>query len=271
MLIDLREIRTHIIASAEDDPDRYKSVTAMAERLGLNYEVHRPVYVRANGIGCAIAHLHILASAQAPCLVLEDDCETTSHLQIRFEVPDEADAVHLGVCTVGIPLSDHPRRRVTFPVSDQPGEPKRKDRRVPRCILGAAVTTEYNEIFLRAHNMVSTHAYLYLGKEMIETVRGEILESLTIPWHWDVAMARLQKSRLVLTPRRPFFYQKDTKDVTLPETDLEPVPNPDELDDAWFERRLDTERSGHKLYYRILIYSLHRFRLGLGWLMGKLP
>ena len=115
MLIDLQKIPTRIIASPEREPVRYKEVTAMAQGLGLNYEVYRAIYCGDVMIGCALAHLRALKDAPAPCLVLEDDCVETPHFQQRFEVPDEADLVSLAMNTAGIALSDHPSPRLTLP------------------------------------------------------------------------------------------------------------------------------------------------------------
>lgn len=269
MLIDLREIPTRIIACPDNAPRRHKSVTAMAQRLGLNYEVHRPIYTGSDKlIGNALAHLRILRSTRAPCLVLEDDCEATPDFRARLEVPDEADAIHLGMNRLGIPLSEHPSSRLTFSL---PGQRVNETRRVPRYVYDGTVVSEYNEAFLRTHNMLGTHAYLYLKDEVIATVCTEILGSLAIPWHWDVAMARLQKQLLVLTPRRFFFYQAgDAYRFTFRETAPAPVANPDELDDAWFERLLDREQSRRRLLPRMYEYALVKLRRGLEYLVRKL-
>ena len=90
--------------------------------------------------------------------------------------------------------------------------------------------------------MLGGTAYLYLKEEAIELVSREIVESLIIRWPWDMAMAGLQKQRLlVLTPRRPFLYQRYDKQQTYSKTGLTALPNPEELDDAWFESLVDSE------------------------------
>lgn len=269
VLIDLRKIPTRIIACPDNAPRRHKNVTAMARRLGLNYEVHRPIYTGGEKfIGCALAHLRTLTGAQAPCLVLEDDCEATPDFRPRLEVPDEADAVHLGMCIFGIPLSDHPPPRLTIAV---PGRCPGETRRVPRHLFDGVVTSEYDGTFLRAHNMLDGHAYLYLKDEVIAKVREEIVGALAIPWHWDVAMARLQKQQLlVLTLRRPFFFQKGGACPPPGETAPMPVANPDELDDAWFERLLDRELSRRRLVPRLCEYARVKLRRGLEYLVRKL-
>lgn len=269
MLIDLREIPTRIIACPDNARRRYKNVTAMARRLGLNYEVHRPVYTGGEKfIGVALAHLRTLSDAQAPCLVLEDDCEATPQFRRRLEVPGEADAIHLGMSIFGIPLSDHPPPRLTVTV---PGRRPGETRSVPRHLFDGAVTSEYDETFLRAHNMLDGHAYLYLKEEAIATVCAEIVGALAIPWHWDVAMAQLQKQQLlVLTPRRPFFFQKAGRRFTFSETGPAPVANPDEPDDAWFERLLDREQSRRSLPARMCEYARVKLRRGLSYLARKL-
>lgn len=269
MLIDLREIPTCIIACPDNAPRRHKNVTAMAQRLGLNYEVHRPIYTGGDKfIGCALAHLRTLTGAQAPCLVLEDDCEATPQFRPAFEVPDEADAIHLGMSIFGIPLSDHPSPRLTITV---PGRRPGETRSVPRHLFYGAVTSEYDGTFLRAHNMLDGHAYLYLKDGAIAKVCAEITGALAIPWHWDVAMARLQKQQLlVLTPRRPFFFQKDNRRLTFSETGPVPMANPEELEDAWFERLLDKEQSRRSLPLRMCEYARARLRRGLEYLARKL-
>lgn len=271
MLIDLRKIPTRIIACPDNAPRRHKNVTAMAQRLGLNYEVHRPIYTGSEKfIGCALAHLRTLTGAQAPCLVLEDDCEATPDFRACLEVPDEADAIHLGMSIFGIPLSGHPPPRLTIAV---PGRHPGETRSVPRYLFDGVVASEYDETFLRVHNMLDGHAYLYLKDEVIAKVRAEIIGALSIPWHWDVAMAQLQKQQLlVLTPRRPFFFQEGKAYSPSPpgETGLAPVANPDELDDAWFERLLDRELSRRRLLPRMYEYARVKLRRGLEYLVRKL-
>ncbi len=220
MLIDLRKIPTRIIACPDKGTTRYKDVTAMAQRVGLHYEVYQSVYMGSKTLGCALAHLRALKDAPAPCLVLEDDCEETPHFRHRFEVPDEADVVSLAINTAGIPLSEHPSPRLTL---NPPSPRLHETRKIPRYVFGGAVATEYNETFLRIHNMLGGTAYLYITEKAIKETCEAIVDYMTILSDWDNAMARLQKQRLlVLTPRRPFLYQKYDKDQTYRETGLTP-------------------------------------------------
>lgn len=79
-----------------------------------------------------------------PFLILEDDVQWNG--QTCLHIPDDCDAIWLGVSSVGSHKSN-----------------------MTHC--GPCVITRYNETLARVHNMLSGHAMLFCSKQYAEFVR----------------------------------------------------------------------------------------------------
>lgn len=120
----------------------------------------------------------ILEKNDFPCLVLEDDAKNTEWFKHEYQLPDECDALYLGVSKAGA--------------------------------RGAgALATVYSNDYYRVWNMLATHAVVYFSKSYVEKLlhRGFVYLHRNIPY--DIAIAEIHNSFKILTPTFPSFYQYD--------------------------------------------------------------
>jgi hypothetical protein len=132
-------------------------------------------------LGAAVSHLRILADLEIPLplLILEDDALATADYRNQIEIPDDTDAVYLGV-SVGNPNT---------------------------------IIEKECEGFVRVRNMLSAHAILYLN-DSIRKAMEQVIYELTF-YHkkpFDLGMGFIQNKYKVLAPYKPFFIQSDLRE-----------------------------------------------------------
>jgi len=138
-------------------------------------------------IGCALAHVNALQMMKPPFIILEDDA--LLHFQDFFEVPEDADAVYLGVSTWG-----------------------REDGKSGPF----ARHTKAREGVSRIHNMLATHAILYLTQEYVEASIVAAQKGADLDQHWDTYCAEdLQPNFTVYALDKPLFYQTSSTEATV--------------------------------------------------------
>jgi hypothetical protein len=185
MKVDLRQTRTLVISCAGED-SRRSHVHAQLSRVGMRCEFVDGIRCQPGVVGCALSHLKILTDlADAlPLLVLEDDCSLARAFLPELDIPPEADLAYLGVSVWGV-----------FPEVHPYGIPM------------ASIATRHGDRWLRLHNMLSTHALLYLTPGVVRAARDAIIRCLVDSIPFDVGFALLQKQWLALTPSEPYFFQ----------------------------------------------------------------
>jgi hypothetical protein len=130
--------------------------------------------------GCSTAHFHALSRIKPPFILFEDDCVAKKFIP-EIEVPDDADAVYLGVSSWGR-LNSHSGPYVAY--------------------------EQINKNLFRIYNMLSAHAILYLSPSYTELCRkiayhaGFIIED-----YQDIGFAEIQKWFNVYAFNEPMFFQ----------------------------------------------------------------
>ena len=121
-----------------------------------------------------------------PFVCLEDDCSATDWTVPTFSVPDDADAVYLGISAYGL----HPQ--------------------VDQAILQIEGTHVPDDpTIVRIYSMLSTHAIFYNTRRWVENCIECYKTALASsrPESWDIPLARSQRHFNVYALRKPMFYQ----------------------------------------------------------------
>lgn len=131
-------------------------------------------------VGCAQSHIDILddKNYDCPLLILEDDAEFTNDFCPMISVPDDTDAVYLGISS---------------------GNPHYLTKRV-------------NKYYLRIGKVLATHAILYINpqyRKAVSDIAKIFAYRLRTPF--DNGCAMIQERFNVLTPNQPFFVQSDNR------------------------------------------------------------
>ena len=118
-----------------------------------------------------------------PFIFMEDDCSTTQWFRYEVPVPEDADAVYLGISIWGMHGDRAHPYVIKEPVSDD---------------------------IVRVLNMLSTHAVLILSKRWVENVLKcyeYAYSAMENPQEFDVPVARSMPGYQVYALKKPLFYQ----------------------------------------------------------------
>ena len=150
----------------------------MLEELGFKDVVHFKSGTEGYPRCLANANIEILTKyVDEPILLLEDDVEFTGVEE--FDFIEDADAIYFGVSL----CAGHPTLNIN---------------------QGFAVYSKYNHTQDRIHNMLGTHAILYISKAYKEAVINRLK---TVNGHTDVAIARMHPNFKILANKKPSFFQ----------------------------------------------------------------
>lgn len=151
--------------------------------------------------GCAKSHQALLKELDidGPFIVFEDDIESNGSFNPVIQVPDDADAVYLGISAYSLDNG----------------------------ITGQSlVANKVDDNLYRIYNMLAAHAILYLNKDYYKFLAKAIQAMIDADRNQDNARAETMKYFNIYAFRHPFFYQGD-KHRAVTRFDLEavkPVP-----------------------------------------------
>jgi hypothetical protein len=184
--LQLRDCDT-VVLNLPGETARRESTSALCERLGLRYSVMDAIACAPGPIGCGLSHIKALRAwtGERPLLILEDDVAATDDIQPTITVPDDADAIYLGVSRYG---AVEPVDYVGF--------------------VDVLAVERVADGLLRFHNVLGAHAILHLTDRWrlaaIEAMTEAIVDLARDP---DRGLAKIQCDFNVYAPERPAFYQ----------------------------------------------------------------
>lgn len=186
MQIDLRACETLVI-NLPKDVERREHMTALCERLGLDYRFVQGIRCNPGRIGCGLSHIRALATATPgrPLLILEDDVAVEDDFDPLVSMPDDADALYVGTSNYGSVDVGH-LAAFTNMVAAEP----------------AAGGVQ------RVFNMVGAHAVLYLTaryKAAATAAMVDVMARFDLPP--DQGLAAIQPHFNIYALARPAFYQ----------------------------------------------------------------
>jgi hypothetical protein len=183
MKIDLRQFPTFYI-NMDKHQDRNTDMIKLGKDVGFNQ------YSRFSGIampkqpmaGCAKSHYGILENMSSPTIILEDDCVIKNDSYV-FEIPDDTDALYLGLSGWGFLNSESKLNNFSYQKH-----------------------TDFSGIY-KINGMLATHAILYISPEYIDLSKKIAKWSGDNNQHIDQGFALVQKYFNVYALKKPVFYQ----------------------------------------------------------------
>lgn len=190
MKLNLLDIPVYYI-NLDDQEEKRKLTESLLKNLGFRY-VERFSAIRHEAgriIGCARSHHEILSRGiKPPFIILEDDCALNKEFDPNVELPDNADSLYLGISHWGRYLNHS----------------------------GPYVhTTKVDDRIVRVHNMLATHAIMYISESYVDVCRrishhfGYEVEN-----HLDIGFAEVHKLYNVYSFDEPIFRQYEWSAVT---------------------------------------------------------
>jgi hypothetical protein len=185
MKIDLRQIPA-VYMNLEKHIEKNERMYSMLSTMGFNaIERIEGVLDSENSVaGCSKAHHKALSMFDAPFILFEDDCVLyEENFQPIVELPDDADALYLGVSSWGR-MNGHDGEYVQYDeFEDHPN-------------------------LLRIYNMLGGHSVVYLNdfyRKMCAKVAyhaGYVIKN-----YQDIGFAEIQRFFNVYSLNNPIFYQ----------------------------------------------------------------
>lgn len=196
MIIDITKVPTFYI-NLDDAEDKKRNTEKLLKKLKFeNVERFPAVLDESKNIGCNISHMNVLQKIVDeniyPSLVLEDDVGIKS-MRRQIEVPDDADAIYVGISKFGylpqVNLSKSWSRQV---------------------LRASDIDKEYH----RTHNMLSSHAILRLNRDYDIACINQMQKVIDNPEKYvtnDVAVAMIHPKYNIYALNDPIFYQDDIR------------------------------------------------------------
>ena len=191
MNLDLREI-TVIYINMNKDVEKRKRIENYIDQLGFKNKIRVEGVEHPDGAraGCALAQYNALHEIDPPFIILEDDA-TPINFDPIISVPDDIDALYLGISSWGR-MNSHSGPFVQYDGVD--------------------------DNLFRVYNMLGTHAILYWSKEYIYLCEKIAYHHNNINEHLDIGFAEIQKYFNVYTFDNPMFYQTSSNGTNQPLT-----------------------------------------------------
>lgn len=189
MKLNLVDIPVYYINLDEDEEKRKRTET-MLKQIGFKFVERLSAIKHEAGriIGCAQSHYEILNKAKVPFIILEDDCSLNKDVPELVEIPDNSDALYLGISHWGRYLNHS----------------------------GPYVhTTKVNENIVRVYNMLATHAIMYISQEYANICKKISYNfGYEIENHLDIGFAEVHKFFNIYSFDEPLFRQYEWSAVT---------------------------------------------------------
>jgi hypothetical protein len=161
MKINLKNINTFYI-SLDEQSDRRDALLDNLKSVGIEHPIRMPgIRNEKYYIGLAQAYRNALLNASSigsPFLLLEDDARTTEVFEHEIEIPDDADAIYLGISNWGVPEGPKPRGHA---------------------LLGGVELMSvqgYDNLF-KIKNALTTHAIVHITDRYVQAAMASLLRA----------------------------------------------------------------------------------------------
>lgn len=183
MIIDIRKISGSYI-NLDRHLEKNESMKNMIQRFRFKDMQRFSGIDRPDSalIGCASSHLEILSSISGIHTILEDDCQLQNYSPF-FEVPDNTDAIYLGLSS--------------WAYNGETGL---------EWVHDFAPVPGYKNLF-KVNNMLATHAITYVSQRYVDACIEVAKDCIENEIHVDCGFARIQKDFNVYGLINPIFYQ----------------------------------------------------------------
>jgi len=182
-----------IYINLDDQPERREQIEKSLNELGFKNVIRVSGFKDPIGKrGCAYSHALALEEIDPPFILLEDDCLPLNFVD-NIEIPDDTDALYLGISSWGR-MNSHSGPCVQWDEVDG-----------------------YADL-VRVYNMVGAHAILYLNSDYIDLCKRIAYHGYLISDHHDIGFADVQKYYDVYACDNPMFYQTSSNGTDQPLT-----------------------------------------------------
>ena len=190
MNLDLKTVSA-VYINLKEDVKKDFAMKALILDCGFKNTIRVEAEYTPNSLaGCSLSHYNALNEIDPPFIIFEDDC-VVKNFNSNIEIPDDADAVYLGVSSWGR-MNAHSGPFVQYEKVD--------------------------EKLVRVYNMLGAHAILYLNQEYVSMCSRIAQNGYDIADHQDIGFAEIQRYFNVYAFNDPLFYQTSSNGTNEPLT-----------------------------------------------------
>jgi hypothetical protein len=187
-MVDIRTIDI-VYLHGPHRPERKEHMEKHLNEKGLNADCHVGISdkgVQSGVLGMIAIMRKRLEWEFKPFILLEDDCSPTEWFRYEIPLPDDADALYVGLSTYGL----HPQHNFGIPQIEYTSVPGQPD-------------------LVRLLNMLSNHAIMFVSKRWTENCLAcfENMLNAPDPRAYDIEQCRTMRNFNVYALRQPLFFQ----------------------------------------------------------------
>jgi len=189
MKLNLLDLPVYYV-NLDEEVEKKERTKTLLKDLGFKNVNRLPAIKHEAGriIGCARSHYEILKTQKAPFIILEDDCSLNREFDPEVELPDDADALYLGISHWGRYLN-HSGPYVHY--------------------------QRYSDEIVRVYNMLATHAICYISDTYTDVCKRIAYHcGYEVENHLDIGFAEVHKLYNVYSFDEPVFRQYEWSAVT---------------------------------------------------------
>jgi hypothetical protein len=214
MIIDFKGIDSYFI-NLDKDTEKAESAYLAMKNCGIkNIQRYPATQFDPARTGLAITFKSFfkeISDHQEPVLVCEDDIKLNPKFNLeRFEVPDDADALYVGISSCGIETHINP-----YLNKNSPGYSEKRnlfDKRIK--------AVRVNSDIYRIYNMLNAHGVIMINNEYTKFLEKSIQIAIDSGGHQDQVRAYTMPYWNVYALNIPMFFQDNKNRPTPEEEDL---------------------------------------------------
>jgi len=212
MIIDFKDIDSYFI-NLDKDTEKAKSAYAAMENCGIkNIKRYSATAFNPARTGLAITFKSLfkeISDHQDPVLICEDDIKLNPKFNLeKFEIPDDADALYVGICLWGVDTHINP-----YLNKNSPNYSKKRNLFDER-IRAVKVSSD----IYRIYNMLNAHGVIMINNEYTKFLEKSMQVAIDSGGHQDQVRAYTMPYWNVYALDVPMFFQD--ADWKLEEHDL---------------------------------------------------
>jgi hypothetical protein len=202
MIIELNKLNSYFI-NLDEHPERAASASSAIKECGLTIVNRYPaIAFKPPRTGLALTFMNLfeeISDHPEPVLICEDDIKKNPSFELdRLEIPDDADALYVGITSWGVSTTINQYLRKDSPAYSAPREP---DRRIK--------ATRVNQDIFRIYNMLSAHGIIMINPKYTKFLQGALHIALESGGHQDQIRAYTMPYWNIYALDIPMFFQDD--------------------------------------------------------------
>jgi hypothetical protein len=210
MKIKLPELKAYIINLEDHEQKKETSIAALSSVGITDISVFKAFEKNPGRVGLSMSFREIFKQIDGhedPILICEDDIAFNPVFNLNeIEIPDDADALYIGIDRNGRIPFINPYLNRFGPPYIEPRDKQKEGRRL--------VVKKINEDVYRAYNMLAAHAIVMINNSYTKFLENALEVPILNGGHQDLVRATTMPYFKIYALNIPVFYQKGPNEIS---------------------------------------------------------